>query len=103
MRQESSLRDKMNTIHIAKSMMKLFEYHPQFSESELGELNEVFNHEYFIHADESTRNAMMLQSSESKYNAKFSILGTIISALIFISFLKGRPPWILVVLPVGKL
>lgn len=60
----------MNTIRIAKSIMKMFERFPRFSENEAGELKEIFNHEFFLHADDCKRKSIMLKSSESKYRSE---------------------------------
>lgn len=57
----------MNTTDIAIKVMKSVERRPVFSEKNVGELNEVFNHRAFLDADKFKRNAIMLKSSQSKY------------------------------------
>lgn len=89
-RNKSSPRGKMNTIHIAKLMMQLFEYHPQYSEIGVGELNEIFNHKCFIDADESKRNTMRLRSSESKYNSEVQYPWDNYFGFDLFPFLKGK-------------
>lgn len=61
----------MRSTRIAKFMMKTFEVHPTFSDTDVGDLNEVFNHKSFLHATESQQNCIKLKSSESKYNGEF--------------------------------
>lgn len=51
-------------------MMRMFERFPQFSEDEVGELSEVFNHKSFLEGDEAQRKSIMLKSSESKYKGE---------------------------------
>ncbi len=60
----------MNTVRIAKALMKMFERFPQFSEEEVGELSDVFNHKSFLEGDEAKRKSIMLKASESKYNGE---------------------------------
>ena len=60
----------MNNVHIAKSLMKIYERHPQFSEDKVGELSEIFNHKSFLNAPKSKQMEMMLKSSESKYKSE---------------------------------
>ena len=57
-------------IDLAKKLMKVVERHPQFSEQDVGELNEVFNHKAFLGADDASRMRMMLISSQSKYQSE---------------------------------
>jgi ubiquinone/menaquinone biosynthesis C-methylase UbiE len=61
---------EMYTIRIAKSIMKMFERYPHFSEDSVGELNEIFNHEIFLSADDYDRKSIMYKSSESKYKSE---------------------------------
>ena len=56
----------MSAVRLAKWMMRLVERAPQFSETEVGDLSEVFNHRRFLDGDEATRKSIMLRSSESK-------------------------------------
>ncbi len=60
----------MNTIRLAKSLMKLFERFPQFSEEEVGDLSEVFDHKAFLDGDEAKRKSIMFKSSESKFRGE---------------------------------
>jgi SAM-dependent methyltransferase len=57
----------MNSIFIAKLIMKMFETKPCFSDTQIGVLTEVFNHKTFLHADDSKKKSIMLKSSKSKY------------------------------------
>jgi ubiquinone/menaquinone biosynthesis C-methylase UbiE len=60
----------MNSVLIAKWLMKISERRPHFSENEVGELREAFNHDSFLQADSSHRKSIMLKSSESKYKSE---------------------------------
>lgn len=60
----------MPTVWIAKSIMQMFPRIPQFDKNAVGELNEIFNHDVFRKADEESRKAILLQSSESKYQSE---------------------------------
>ena len=60
----------MNTVEIAKFLMKQFESFPISPEVEVGELQEVFHHPIFLKGSQSERNEIMLKSSESKYNSE---------------------------------
>jgi ubiquinone/menaquinone biosynthesis C-methylase UbiE len=60
----------MKTVRVAKSIMKMFERCPRFSEEERGELGEIFNHESFLGADDYKRKSILLKSSDSKYKAE---------------------------------
>ena len=61
----------MNTVRISELLMRKFERFPQFSENEVGRLNEIFNHQSFLNADNSKRQSVMLASSKSKYEDEF--------------------------------
>ena len=60
----------MNTTIFAKKIMKLVERRPVFSDDDVGELNEIFNHRVFLDADEDKRKSIMLSSSQSKYQSE---------------------------------
>jgi len=53
-------------------MMRLVETFPEFSETEVGDLSEVFNHRRFLEGDDSTRRSIMLRSSESKFGGEIA-------------------------------
>jgi len=57
----------MNSIHIAKLLMKLREKYPVTPENNFGELQEIFRHDLFLKASESTKRELMLKSSNAKY------------------------------------
>jgi SAM-dependent methyltransferase len=54
-------------IQIAKALMKMWPAFPPSPDQHVGELQEVFNHDIFLKASQKERNAIMLQSSQSKY------------------------------------
>lgn len=49
-------------------LMQNFQSYPEFSQTDIGKLNEVFNHEIFLNADQAQRKYVMLKSAEFKYN-----------------------------------
>lgn len=57
----------MNSIQIAKSLMKLRETSPPPPDENFGELQEVFRHDFFLEASESKKRELMLESSNAKY------------------------------------
>jgi SAM-dependent methyltransferase len=57
----------MNAIKIAKLLMKLRERIPSSPDKTLGELQEIFCHNMFLKASESTKKELMLKSSNTKY------------------------------------
>jgi ubiquinone/menaquinone biosynthesis C-methylase UbiE len=62
--------DKMNSISIAASLMKLLERAPVFSEGESGRLSEFFQHDVFTGASGARREELMLKSSQAKYEGE---------------------------------
>ena len=62
----------MNTVTIAKFLMKKFENSPTFNKENVGELNEVFQHDIFLNGTEEQRKEIMLKSSQSKYESEFN-------------------------------
>lgn len=57
----------MNTVSVAKAIMKLGEVHPASPHKEIGACQELFWHERFVSAPAEERRAIMLASSEKKY------------------------------------
>jgi ubiquinone/menaquinone biosynthesis C-methylase UbiE len=80
----------MVTTRIAKLMMKASENHPIFSKNEVGELNEVFNHNLFLHASESKQRSIMFKSSESKYKSEMHYPWDNYFGIDLSSFLQGK-------------
>ncbi|MFH0777805.1 MAG: methyltransferase domain-containing protein [Candidatus Eisenbacteria bacterium] len=62
----------MPATRLAKLVMRAFERHPHFSEDDVGESSEVFNHDTFLRGSDSTRQSIMLKSSENKYKSEMS-------------------------------
>ena len=60
----------MNSIKIAKLLMKLREKTPSSPDNTLGELQEIFCHDIFLKASESTKKELMLKSSNTKYTSE---------------------------------
>lgn len=61
---------RMNSIQIAKKLMKLREIFPSSPYNKIGKLQEIFCHEMFINATESARRELMLKSSNAKYECE---------------------------------
>lgn len=62
----------MTSVAIAKSIMKLREAVPPSPTKLVGELQEVFRHDIFIHGSPAERQAIMHQSSLSKYQSELA-------------------------------
>ena len=60
----------MNTVHIAKMLMKCFESFPVSPEEKIAECNELFRHPLFSNASELKRKEIMLESSNNKYKSE---------------------------------
>jgi len=80
----------MNTVPVAKIIMNMFKSYPRFYENEVGMLNEIFNHEYFLHADDNKRKSIMLKSSESKYKDELQYPFDNYFGFSLFPFLKGK-------------
>jgi ubiquinone/menaquinone biosynthesis C-methylase UbiE len=61
----------MNTVSIAKFVMKKFQSFPVFNKDKVGELQEIFNHKAFRNSTLKEQQEMMLKSSQSKYDNEF--------------------------------
>ena len=57
----------MNTVVLAKALMKLSEARPASPAKEIGTCQELFHHERFTRAADAERRAIMLASSQKKY------------------------------------
>jgi 2-polyprenyl-3-methyl-5-hydroxy-6-metoxy-1,4-benzoquinol methylase len=57
----------MNTVGLAKAIMKLGEVRPTSPHKEIGTCQELFRHDRFRRAAEAERRAIMLASSQKKY------------------------------------
>jgi 2-polyprenyl-3-methyl-5-hydroxy-6-metoxy-1,4-benzoquinol methylase len=57
----------MNTVQIAKAVMKLTPVYPDSPEQKIGGLQEIFRHDAFVNGSDETRKRMMWASSEAKY------------------------------------
>ena len=63
----ANMKDAMNTVGLAKAIMKLGEVRPASPLKEIGACQEVFRHERFVRAAEADRRAIMLASSQKRY------------------------------------
>jgi SAM-dependent methyltransferase len=61
------MKDAMNTVGLAKAIMKLREARPASPLGEIGTCQELFHHERFVRAADAERRAIMLASSQKKY------------------------------------
>jgi len=61
----------MNTVKLAKSLMKLRERWPRSPDDEVGELQEVFNHKVYLDASDEIKKEIMLKSSTAKFHGEF--------------------------------
>jgi SAM-dependent methyltransferase len=61
------MKDAMNTVVLAKALMKLSEARPASPAKEIGTCQELFHHERFTRAADAERRAIMLASSQKKY------------------------------------
>jgi 2-polyprenyl-3-methyl-5-hydroxy-6-metoxy-1,4-benzoquinol methylase len=62
----------MMSVQLAKSFMKMWEAVPAPPERAVGELQEVFRHRVFREGTEADRQAIMLESSRSKYRSELA-------------------------------
>lgn len=62
----------MTTVQLAKLLMKRWEAFPSSPSANVGELQEVFRHTIFVNGTEAERTAIMLESSESKYQTELA-------------------------------
>ena len=60
----------MITLQLAKALMKALPVRPEPPDERVGDLQEVFRHERFLSADPRQRAAIMLASSQSKYDSE---------------------------------
>lgn len=61
----------MNTVDIAKFVMKTFQSFPTFDKEKVGVLSEVFQHSAFLNGTAEQQKEIMLKSSQSKYDDEF--------------------------------
>jgi SAM-dependent methyltransferase len=61
------MEDAVNTVGLAKAIMKLGEVRPTSPLKEIGTCQELFHHERFMRATDAERRAIMLASSQKKY------------------------------------
>jgi hypothetical protein len=61
----------MNSVSIAKFVMKRFQSFPTYNKEKVGELNEVFRHNTFLNGTAEQQKEIMLKSSQSKYDSEF--------------------------------
>src|SRR6185369_14686777 len=61
------MKDAMNTVVLAKALMKLSEARSASPAKEIGTCQELFHHERFTRAADAERRAIMLASSQKKY------------------------------------
>lgn len=61
----------MDTVALAKFFMKRFDAPPVSPEVQVSGMAEVFRHALFVHGSEAERKAIMLQSSQSMYDAEW--------------------------------
>src|SRR6185369_8079866 len=64
---DNKMKDAMNTVGLAKAIMKLSEARPPSPLRQVGALQEVFRHDCFVRAGEAERRAIMLASSQTRY------------------------------------
>jgi 2-polyprenyl-3-methyl-5-hydroxy-6-metoxy-1,4-benzoquinol methylase len=62
----------MMSVQLAKSFMKMREAIPASPEDRVGELQEIFRHRRFLDGSEADRKAIMLSSSQSKYESELA-------------------------------
>ena len=60
----------MNSIRLAKFFMKLCETYPISPENSIGELQEVFQHDFFVKSSDEKKTQIMLASSGEKYRSE---------------------------------
>lgn len=60
----------MNTVRIAKFLMKRFDAPPVSPEVQVNGMSEVFRHHLFVNGSEAERKAIMLKSSQSMYDTE---------------------------------
>lgn len=60
----------MNSVGLAKTLMKRFETFPVSPQVRVGKLEEVFNHPIFLNGSETKRKEIMLKSSEASYQSE---------------------------------
>ena len=62
----------MNSINIAKTLMKLKVRIPSSLDTTFGERREIFRHDSFLKASESRKKELMQKSSQAKYDSELS-------------------------------
>ena len=60
----------MNMVDVAKFAIGLAPAVPEFSPDTVGELQEVFDHDFFVNGTEAEKRRIMLGSSTSKYESE---------------------------------
>ncbi|WP_431237371.1 methyltransferase domain-containing protein [Mycolicibacterium aichiense] len=80
----------MNTVSLAKLAINASPIVPSFSRASVGELEEVFNTEFFINGSETDKREIMLGSSTSKYRGELEYPWDNYFGYDLAPFLKGK-------------
>jgi SAM-dependent methyltransferase len=80
----------MNTVGLAKAIMKLGEVRPTSPQKEIGTCQELFRHERFMRAADAERRAIMLASSQKKYAEELAYPWDAYFGVDLTPYLSGR-------------
>lgn len=80
----------MDSVMIAKFLMKMLKSFPVSPEIDIDDINEVFRHPIFVNGSKSKRYEIMLKSSENRYNSELNYAWDHYFGIDLRPLLKGR-------------